>query len=231
MNIAIIAAAGQGTRMGGTQAKQFREIAGAPIIVHTLRRFEECASIGEIIVVVPSSESAAFLVLTAKHHLSKVRRVVPGGATRTESIWRGLQAVRSTTAEIIAVHDAVRPFVTPDEIDQTMRAAEASGAAILAQPATDTIKEVQDGHVTRTFDRSSLWHAQTPQCFRYDLLRRAYEHALTRNTPATDDSTLVEQLGVTITIVEGSARNIKITRPEDWMLAEILTKQMSDVRC
>ena len=217
--------------MGGTQAKQFRELAGAPVIVHTLRRFEQCATISEIIVVVPPAESAGFLAQAAKHHLRKVRRVVPGGRTRTESIWRGLQAVRSTTAEIIAVHDAVRPFVTSDEIDQTVRAAEASGAAILARPTTDTIKEVQDGHVTRTFDRSTLWNAQTTQCFRYELLRRAYEEALTRNTVATDDSSLVEQLGVSITIIEGSARNIKITRPEDWMLAEILTKQMSDVRC
>ncbi len=224
MNVAIIAAAGQGARMGDGQAKQFRELAGIPIIIHTLRRFEQCATVGEVIAVVPAGEASDFLALAERYALSKLVRVVQGGATRRETVWRGLQAVRAATAEIVAVHDGVRPFVTPEQIDATVRAAAQNGAAILAVPAIDTIKEVREGLVARTPERAALWHAQTPQCFRYDLLKRAYEQANTENLDATDDSALVERLGASVTVIEGDARNIKITRPEDLALAEIILK-------
>ncbi|HVF48865.1 MAG TPA: 2-C-methyl-D-erythritol 4-phosphate cytidylyltransferase [Pyrinomonadaceae bacterium] len=225
MNVAIIAAAGQGTRAGGGRAKQFRELGGIPIIIHTLRRFEQSATVGETIVVLPAGEAAGFLALAGRYGLSKLSRVVTGGPTRTESIWRGLQSVRAATAEIIAVHDGVRPFVTAEEIDRTMRAAQNTGAAILATPSIDTLKEVSDGSITRTLPRARIWHALTPQCFRYDILRRAYEKALAENSTATDDSALVEQLGVAVAIVEGHARNIKITRPADIAVAEIIFKE------
>ncbi|HVF56650.1 MAG TPA: 2-C-methyl-D-erythritol 4-phosphate cytidylyltransferase [Pyrinomonadaceae bacterium] len=225
MNVAIVAAAGQGTRAGGSRAKQFREISGTPIIIHTLRRFEQCAAIGEVLVVVPAGEAAEVLALVAEHGLRKVARVVAGGATRTESVWRGLQMIRAATAKVVAVHDGVRPFVTPEEIASVVGEAERSGAAILAARAVDTIKEVEDGRVVRTLERARLWHAQTPQCFRYDILRRAYERALAEKLEATDDSALVERLGASISIVEGGARNIKITRPEDIALAEIMLKR------
>ena len=225
MNVAIIAAAGRGTRMGGERTKQFRELAGIPIIIHTLRRFEQCATIGETVVAVPSDEVGGFLALAARYGLTKLARVVPGGETRAETTRRALQAVRAATAEVIAVHDGVRPFVTPEEIDQVVRAAEADGAAILAAPATDTLKEVEDGCVRRTLERARVWHAQTPQCFRYELLRRAYERAPAASADATDDSMLVEQLGVPVTIIRGSARNIKITRPEDLALAAVLLRE------
>jgi 2-C-methyl-D-erythritol 4-phosphate cytidylyltransferase len=224
MNIAIIAAAGQGVRVGGPRAKQFLEIAGTPIIIHTLKRFEQCADIQEVIVVLPAPETATFLGLAGKYGLRKLARVVPGGVTRAESVWRGLQSVRSATARIVAVHDGVRPFVTPDEISRTVRAAEATGAAILVAPATDTIKEVQDGQVLRTLERARLRRALTPQCFRHTLLRRAYEQAATLDVNVTDDSALVERLGAPVTVIEGDPRNIKITRPEDIALAEILLK-------
>ena len=230
MNVAIIAAAGQGTRMGGKRAKQFLEIAGVPVIIHTLRRFEQCAAIQEMIVVLPAQDAAGFLSLAGKHGLRKLARVVPGGATRAESVWRGLQSVRAATAEIIAVHDGVRPFVTPDEIERTVRAAQASGAAILTAPVVETIKEVEDGRIVRTLDRTRLQRALTPQCFRYELLRRAFENAPELIANATDDSSLVESLGASVAIIEGDARNIKITRPEDIALAEIILKQESGVR-
>ena len=230
MNVAIIAAAGQGTRMGGKRAKQFLEIAGVPVIIHTLRRFEQCAAIQEVIVVLPAQDAAGFLSLAGKHGLRKLARVVPGGATRAESVWRGLQSVRAATAEIIAVHDGVRPFVTPEEIERTVRAAQASGAAILTAPVVETIKEVEDGRVVRTLDRTRLQRALTPQCFRYELLRRAFENAPELIANATDDSSLVESLGASVAIIEGDARNIKITRPEDIALAEIILKQESGVR-
>lgn len=210
--------------MGGARAKQFREIGGVPIIIRTLERFEQSAEIGEIIVVLPSPETAGFLALAAKHGLRKLTRVVPGGATRSASVWQGLRAVRAATAEIIAVHDGVRPFVSADEIDRAIQAARATGAAILVAPVTDTIKEAQEGRITRTPERSTLRRALTPQCFRYDLLRRAYEQALAERLEATDDSALVERLGVTVAAIEGDPRNIKITRPEDIALAEIILK-------
>jgi 2-C-methyl-D-erythritol 4-phosphate cytidylyltransferase len=224
MNVAIIAAAGQGTRIGGKRAKQFLELAGTPIIIHTLRRFEQCAVIQETIVVLPAQDAAGFLALASRYGLRKLARVVQGGATRAESVWRGLQTVRPATAAIIAVHDGVRPFVTPEEIALTVGAAEESGAAILAAPAIDTIKEVKNNLVQRTLERASLRHALTPQCFRYALLRRAYEQAASLGADVTDDSALVERLGESVAIVEGHPRNIKITRPEDLALAEIILR-------
>jgi 2-C-methyl-D-erythritol 4-phosphate cytidylyltransferase len=222
MNVAIIAAAGQGTRMAGKRPKQFLELAGTPIIFHTLQVFEQCDSIQEIIVVIPAAESAGFLSLAGKRGLRKLTKVVPGGATRAESVLHGLQAVREATVEIVAVHDAVRPFVTSEEIARTVAVAQAEGAAILVSSPVDTVKEVCDGAVLKTLKRVDLRNALTPQCFRYTLLRRAYEEVDVSDPELTDESSLVERLGEMVAIVEGSARNIKITRPEDLVLAEAL---------
>jgi 2-C-methyl-D-erythritol 4-phosphate cytidylyltransferase len=230
MNIAIIAAAGQGRRVGGQRAKQFLELRGVPVIIHTLRRFEQCASIHEVVVVLPQADTAGFLALAGKYGLLKLARVVTGGETRAESVWRGLQSVRAQTAEIVAVHDGVRPFVTPEEIASVVEAARASGASILVAPVVDTIKEVRAGEIVSTVDRAALRRALTPQCFQYAILRRAYEQAGALTEGVTDDSLLVEQLGVRVTTVEGDARNIKLTRPEDIALAEILLKQNSELR-
>jgi 2-C-methyl-D-erythritol 4-phosphate cytidylyltransferase len=224
MNVAIIAAAGAGSRMAGDRPKQFLQLAGVPIIFHTLKPFEQCDSIQEIIVVLPAVESADFLALVQKYEVKKLSRVVSGGTTRAESVWRGLLAIRAATAEIIAVHDGVRPFVTAEEIDRTVAAARSHGAAILVAPAIDTIKEVNGGEVVRTLERRQLCHALTPQCFRYDLLRRAYERADVQDPAITDDSSLVEQLGEPVTIVEGSSRNIKITTQRDLLIAEAFLK-------
>ena len=131
MNVAIVVAAGQGTRMGGgNEAKQFRLLAGLPVIIHTLRCFEAAATIGEVIAVVPSQTRAEFLTIASKHGLRKLARVVGGGGTRAESVWRGLQTVRAATAQIVAVHDGVRPFVTPEEIDACVRAADENQTAV-----------------------------------------------------------------------------------------------------
>jgi 2-C-methyl-D-erythritol 4-phosphate cytidylyltransferase len=225
MNVAIIAAAGQGARMGGNRAKQFLELAGIPIIIHTLRSFELCDAIQEIILVLPAQDTAGFLAIAEKHRLRKLSKIVPGGTTRAESVLKGLLAVRSATAEIIAVHDGVRPFVTADEIRRTVKAAEVNEAAILAAGVTDTIKEVSNGTVTKTLPRIALRRALTPQCFRFELLRRAYEQVDVLDPELTDESSLVERLGVKVIIVEGSSRNIKITGPEDLALGEVLLKE------
>jgi 2-C-methyl-D-erythritol 4-phosphate cytidylyltransferase len=222
MNVAIVVAAGKGSRAGGGRAKQFRELKGIPIIIHTLGRFERCAAVGEVVAVVPAGEEAETLALAAAHGVDKLARVVAGGATRTESVWRGLGAVNAA-ARVVAVHDGVRPFVSPEDIERVVGEAERAGAAILAVPAVDTLKEAgEDACVARTLDRSRVWRALTPQCFRADLLRRALERAVEDGADATDCSTFVERLGVPVRIVEGSPDNIKITTPQDFALAEII---------
>lgn len=224
MNVAIIAAAGQGTRIGGERAKQFLELAGIPIVIRTLRPFEQCSDIHEIIVVLPPQQSAGFLELASKQGLRKLSRVVAGGSSRAESVLRGLQAVRGATAEIVAVHDGVRPFVTPDEISRTIAAAREHGAAVLVANVTDTIKLVQDDTVVETLDRRILRRALTPQCFQFSLLRRAFEGVDASDPELTDESVLVEKLGVAVKAVSGSNRNIKITTREDLLIAEGLLK-------
>jgi 2-C-methyl-D-erythritol 4-phosphate cytidylyltransferase len=229
MNIAIIAAAGTGTRMASERPKQFLLLAGTPVIIHTLKLFEQCESINEVIVVLPAAESAGFLSLAAKFGLRKVARVVPGGVTRADSVKRGLLAIRAATAEIVAVHDGVRPFVTVEEIDATVAAAQADGAAILVAPVTDTMKQVSDGRVVQTLDRAELRRALTPQCFRYELLRDAYVNADVNDPSLTDESALVEKLGHAVSVIEGSARNIKITTAADLAIAEaILARDSAD---
>jgi 2-C-methyl-D-erythritol 4-phosphate cytidylyltransferase len=225
MNVAIIVAAGRGTRAGGEGLKQFRALAGVPLLLHTLRRFEECAAIDEIVLVAPVAETN-FHLAANPFKLTKFARVVEGGATRTESVWRGLQSLNDGRTRIVAVHDGVRPFVTPAEIERTVRAAEETGAAVLCAPVIDTIKVIEGERIAHTLPRENLRRALTPQCFRYELLRRAFERARAEGVEATDDSALVELYGSTqVAMVEGDARNIKITRPEDFVLAEILLKE------
>jgi len=222
MNIAIIAAAGAGTRMASDRPKQFLLLAGTPVLIHTLKVFEQCESIQEVIVVLPAEESAGFLSLAGKFGLRKVARVVPGGVTRADSVKRGLAAIRAATAEIVVVHDGVRPFVTVEEIDATVAAAQIDGAAILVAPVTDTIKQVSDQRVERTLDRGVLRRAMTPQCFRYEVLRQAYQAADVTDASLTDESVLVEKIGIPVSVVEGSPRNIKITTADDLAIAEAI---------
>lgn len=224
MNSAIIVAAGSGSRMASDRPKQFLLLAGIPLIFHTLRPFEQCDSIDETIVVLPPESAAEFLDSAPKFGVRKVTRVVPGGATRAESVKRGLGAIRAASAGIVAVHDGVRPFVSADEISETIAAAEQHGASVLVAPVTDTIKQVNDHSITRTLDRRELRRALTPQCFRYDLLSRAYSQSDVSDPSLTDDSVLVERLGLEVAFVEGNARNIKITTPEDLLIAESFLK-------
>lgn len=225
MNTAIIVAAGGGKRFGGNTPKQFLEIAGKPVIIHTLRRFEDCPKIDEIILVLSETQTADFLQTFEKYNLKKLSQVIAGGRSRAESVSRGLNAVNSETAEIIAVHDGARPLVTIEEISATIEKAEETGAACLVAPVTDTIKEISGDKILRTISRSRLRRALTPQCFRYEILRRAFEEH-DSGEEATDESLLVERSGVTVSLVEGSVKNIKITHPEDFAIAEIFLKSM-----
>jgi 2-C-methyl-D-erythritol 4-phosphate cytidylyltransferase len=225
MNVAIIAAAGQGTRLAGKRPKQFLELAGTPILIHTLKAFERCDVIQEIIVVLAAEETDGFLALVKEHGLRKIAAVVAGGRSRAESVLHGLRAVDPDSTEIVAVHDGVRPFVTIEEISRTVAAAQLEGAAILVSTPVDTIKEVSAGAVAGTLDRSRIRNALTPQCFHYKLLVRAYEQVDVLDPELTDESSLVERLGATVAIVEGSLRNIKITRVEDLAIGEVLLRK------
>jgi 2-C-methyl-D-erythritol 4-phosphate cytidylyltransferase len=226
MNVAIVAAAGQGTRMGSGKAKQFLELSSVPIIVHTLRRFEKCTKIQEVVVVIPQEQVVGFLDIAAKYRLTKIARVVPGGPTRADSVWRGLSTLREATTRIVAVHDGVRPFVTPEEIDRVVTAAESNGAAILTAPVTDTIKQVTaDGKIERTIERQSLRRALTPQCFEYRLLKSAFERAMPFDESITDESLLVERTGAEIVCIDSGPENIKITQPADLEIGKALLRK------
>jgi len=225
MNVAIVVAGGKGTRFGGNRPKQFLELNGAPLIVQTLRQFERCTEIESVIVVLPAEEMAGFQSLIEKFDLKKVSHVVTSGDSRAQSVRNGLATIDQ--ADIVAVHDGVRPLVTPEEIDRVVRAARASGAAILVAPIGDTVKEMDSSQVKRTLPRQDLRRALTPQCFRFEILKRAYDclaEIESSGTEVTDDSFLVERLDVEIVAVEVSSRNIKITNKEDLALAEMMVK-------
>jgi len=229
MNVAIVVAAGKGTRLGGDRPKQFLELGGIPIIVHALRQFERSREISEIITVLPAEDTAGFQSVVQEFGLTKTGRAIAGGATRAQSVRHGLEAIAN--AEIVAIHDGVRPFVTPDEIDRVVQAAMASGAAILTAPVADTIKRIAGERILETVPRAALRRALTPQCFRFEILKRAYlalDKLEAAGAEITDDCFLVEQLGIEIVAVKGSARNIKITTAEDLAWAErLLTSVVS----
>ncbi len=224
MNTAIIVAAGSGTRFGSQTPKQFLEILGKPLIIHTLFAFENCPQIDEIILVLSSNETANFLKIVGKYNLKKLVKIVSGGKSRAESVLKGFNAIRSTNAEIVVVHDGARPCVTSTEISQTIEKAQDTGAACLVASVTDTIKEVADGKIIRTIDRNKLRRALTPQAFRYDILKRALNENDIGEI-ATDECFLVEKLGITVSIVEGKSTNIKVTTHEDLFIAEQILKK------
>ncbi len=223
MNTAIIVAAGSGTRFGGETPKQFIDIGGKPLLVHTLECFERSPSIDSVILVLAADRVTEFSRLVGIYGIRKVSRIVAGGATRAESVSNGLEAV-SPACTIVAVHDGARPLVSVDDIGATVRAAEEFGAACLTARVTDTIKQVSGGVIKSTVDRAALRRALTPQAFRFDLLRRAF-HDADLTDAATDECYLVEKLGVAIKVVEGSPRNIKVTTPDDLSIAELFLER------
>jgi 2-C-methyl-D-erythritol 4-phosphate cytidylyltransferase len=223
MNVAIIVAAGSGTRFGAAQPKQFLEILGKPLIIHTLERFCLCPIVDEIILVLPAGEIEKFQTSIEKYRLKKIVKIIAGGKTRSESVRKGLSAIDAETIEIVAVHDGARPLVSPEEITKTIEQARETGAACLVVAVTDTIKEVVGGKIVGTIDRAKLRRALTPQAFRYDILKLAFERANLDET-ATDECFLVEKIGCEISAVEGSARNVKVTNREDLKIVENFLK-------
>lgn len=216
---AILVMAGSGSRFGGPVPKVFVELAGRPLWRHAARALAGTPGCRRLVLV--TSEDRVEDVRRDAQDLSAAC-VVAGGATRQESVRNGLAAV-DEPVEVVAVHDAARPLVRPETISRAVAAAAAKGAALVAVPVTDTIKEVDGlGFVCGTPDRSRLWRAQTPQCFRTAILVRAHEQALRDGTVATDDAALVERLGHPIALVRGDPWNLKVTEPGDLAVAEAL---------
>ena len=223
---AIIVAAGLGTRMGAQVDKLFLELNGCPVVAHTWRRFEEAECIDEILIVVRDGRQPAFAALAEKHRFKKPFRLVPGGKERQDSVWNGLEAL-SPGAEIVAIQDGARPCTSPALIAATAAAARAGGAAVAAQPVTDTIKESRDGKlVERTLDRSRLWAVQTPQTFRVEVIRRALAEVRRRGMLVTDDTAACELIGQPVQLVLSPQPNPKVTRPEDLPYLEALLRSL-----
>lgn len=221
---AIIVAAGRGTRMGANVDKLWLMVAGRPVVAHTWQRFDDAPAVDEIIVVVRDGMQADFKELAGQFHFKKPFQLVAGGAERQDSVWNGLEAVRAGT-EIVAIQDAARPCTSADLIAATIQAARATGAAVAAQPVTDTIKETADGGlISRTVDRSKLWSVQTPQTFRTEVIRRAIAAARDRGLVLTDDTAACELIQQPVRLVKGAAPNPKVTVPADLPFVESLLR-------
>lgn len=219
---AVIVAAGTASRMGGID-KVMANLGGEPMIVRTVRTFQECDAIREIVIV--TRPDLIVPIMDLCHGFEKVRAVIAGGSSRQESVERGLGALSPKT-ELVAVQDGARPLITWQVIDRTVRAANSYGAAAPAIPVKDTIKVVRGGIVTDTPDRSSLQAVQTPQVFDLDLLKAALKQAARDEAQVTDDCSAVERLGMSVKIVEGDERNIKVTTPLDLKIAELFLEEM-----
>jgi len=225
MTSALIVAAGKGTRMGPTTDKLFLEVAGQPVVVHTWRRFANATCIDNIVLVVRDGMQSVFEELAAQYHLTKPFKLVPGGAERQDSVWNGLQALPNGT-EIVAIQDAARPCTDEALIAATIAAARETGAAVAAQPVTDTIKESDDGKViSRNLDRRRLWAVQTPQTFRTEVIRKALAAVRERGLQITDDTAACELIGQPVRLVASSSPNPKVTVPGDLPYIEQLLRK------
>jgi 2-C-methyl-D-erythritol 4-phosphate cytidylyltransferase len=229
--VAILPAAGFGTRMGGESPKQFRLLDGVPVLLFTLRRLAACPEITEFILAVREDEVEALRARLVAERLGRPLRVVAGGDTRQESVAKAL-AQAPQDAELILVHDAVRPLVTRDQVERVIAQARERRAAILGIPAMDTVKEVKRASlpgdvalITATISRERVVLAQTPQVFDAALFREAFARAAADGFTASDEAGLVERLGRDVYVVLGSERNLKITRPGDLELAEFYLRQ------
>ena len=216
---AVVVAAGRSVRMGGRD-KLFAVLGGRPLLAQTLAAFQSCPAVDRVVLILAAENLTRGLALAKDEGLDKVRTVCLGGRRRRESVWEGLEALGPCAW--VVVHAGARPLVTPQLIEDGLIAARETGAAVCALPAQDTVKRVDDqGRVLRTLDRHRLWLIQTPQVFRYDILREAHRRS---RRPATDDAALVERLGHPVRVYPGSPRNLKVTTPEDLALAEALLR-------
>lgn len=225
--VAIIPAGGLGRRMGNEISKQYLLLNGVPILVHTLRKFEGASAIDDVILVVPEDHiEYSRKMIVEEYHLSKVSRVLAGGRKRQDSVKNGLDAV-GIDCDIVVIHDGVRPFISEDLINISVHKVLEDGAVVVGVPVSDTVKSVgSDGLIEKTIDRRTLWLTQTPQTFRREVVKTAYEKACEDNFYGTDDALLVERIGIKVRMITGSYDNIKITTPEDIAVGEEIIKRV-----
>lgn len=226
-NCVIIVAAGSGKRMRSAIAKQYIELKGRTILSYTIETFNNSENIDDI-VLVTSSDAVDYVrrEIIEKYGFDKVRTIVEGGAERQDSVYKGLKAVDSDT-DVVLIHDGVRPFVADKYIAELESIAMEFGGCVLGAPVKDTIKVCDsEGYITDTPKRETLWLAQTPQCFKYDIIMKAYEKAEKEGYRGTDDSMLAERLGIRIKMVRGDYDNIKITTPEDLYMGEVILENI-----
>ena len=217
----IIPAAGSGKRMNTKTRKQYLEINNKPILLFTLESFQNHSEIDEIILVCPKSDINFIKEnILEKSNFSKITSIVAGGDQRQDSVTNGLQSV-SEQADIILVHDGVRPFISNEHISKIIETLKNEDAAVIAVPVKDTIKEVENGKVVQTPDRSKLWSIQTPQGMKADIFRTCYEKLKSAPFLGTDEAMIAEKFNYSVNIVEGSYTNIKITTPEDLQIATL----------
>lgn len=224
----IIAAGGIGKRMGQGKPKQYLELLGRPMICHTLDRFSDIADIKKVIAVLPDDFVSSFKseILT-RNRYPENWTATAGGEKRQDSVRNGLKLVPDDF-DVVLVHDACRPFITKRLIEESIEVAYEEGAAIIAAPIKETLKRISNGNnINGTVDRQNLWGAQTPQAFRQGILKKAYEKAYRDGFYGTDDAILVERIGEKVKVIEGDYRNIKITTPEDLIIAEAIAKSWS----
>jgi 2-C-methyl-D-erythritol 4-phosphate cytidylyltransferase len=222
---AVIVAAGSGARMKSDVRKQYMQVAGRPVLVHTLLRFDDCPLIDHICLVVPEDDlDFCRRRLLADGPIKKPVQFVAGGRHRQQSVYKGLKALDDKDG-MVAIHDGVRPLIDPHLITACIRAAETGGACAPGIPAYDTIKRVSgESTIAGTVDRKDLWLIQTPQVFRYAIIVAAHDRALCDGYIGTDDATLVERLGLPVTLIRGSKSNIKLTTTEDLAIAAALLR-------
>ena len=225
--LAIVLAGGAGKRMGSSTSKQFLLLDNRPILVHTLQIFQECRPVDGIYLVVNHRDLPLIQEeILETYHFSKIMKLVIGGRLRQDSVRNGLEAI-DESCDVVIIHDAARPFVSPAFVEKSIFLMEMFDAVIPAIPARDTIKVIsKEGFVLKTLERDALWHIQTPQTFKYDLIAKAYREGMAKKLCGYDDSTFIEHLGKKVKVVEGSPYNIKITTPEDLLIARGILAQL-----
>ncbi|MCJ7508182.1 MAG: 2-C-methyl-D-erythritol 4-phosphate cytidylyltransferase [candidate division Zixibacteria bacterium] len=220
--VAIIVAAGKGERIKSKLPKQFLNLGKNPILAHTIEKFEKSRLVDEIVVVVPKDYLRfCSKEVIDKFELSKVKKIVGGGKERQDSVFKGLKATSSNT-DIVLIHDGVRPLVKTQKINKIIEVCGKEGPVIFALPVKETIKRVEKNRVITTLDRNKIWAVQTPQAFPYQLIMHAYREADRDKFIGTDDSQLVERMGITVKVIKGDGDNIKITTMDDLKIAEYL---------
>jgi len=224
--VALIAAAGLGKRMNAKISKPFIPIFGKPILAYTVEKFEQCKFIEKIYLIVNQEErDLCSKDIILKYNFSKVQELIAGGETRQDSVYNGLKVLNSDT-DIVVIHDGARPLVEETLIQDSIKAAQKYGAAIVAIPLKDTVKKSQkDFFINKTLNREEIWRAQTPQTFKYDIILSAYHQAYKDKFFTTDDAAIVEKYGHKVKMIIGSEENIKITTPFDIIIAENFLKR------